>query len=37
MSSSESSERFDEAQKYYDEAVSMFRKDSLSQAAISVG
>mgnify|MGYP003471561894 FL=1 len=37
MSSSESSERFDEAQKYYDEAVSMFRKDSLSQTAISVG
>ena len=32
MSSSESSERFDEAQKYYDVAVSMFRKDSLSQA-----
>ena len=30
--SSESSERLDEAQKYYDEAVSMFRHDSLSQA-----
>ncbi|MBO5853981.1 MAG: hypothetical protein J6Q61_04510 [Bacteroidales bacterium] len=33
--SSESSERLDEAQKYYDEAVSVFRHDSLSQAYIN--